>query len=84
MEITVPMTSQEYDCLSSHTSKASPANHALMTAAVLSHTDAAGIYQDYEITCGDIEAQALFAVAQLHCSSALSKIADAIKRAKGQ
>jgi hypothetical protein len=82
MEIQFPVTGQEYDCLSSHAPDNSPANHALTTAAVVSHSGADGIYQSYEIICDDTEAQALRRVAQQHCHSVVTKIDEAIKKAK--
>jgi|Tabmets5t2r1_1033131.scaffolds.fasta_scaffold356689_1 hypothetical protein len=82
MEIKLPLTGEEYDCLSRHVPENSPASRALTTAAVLSHSGAYGIYHSYEITCDETEAQALRRVAQHHCHSVVTKIDEVIKKAK--
>jgi hypothetical protein len=80
VEITISLVAQDYECLLSHVSAESPADHMLRTAAISSHSDPDALYQRYEIICDETQAEELRTTAQQHCPDVLPKIEEAIKK----
>ena len=74
MQISVLITSEEYESLITHAPEESSASRALSRAAIVSQIDGDGISQNYEIECDEAGANALLALAQIHSPSAFQKI----------
>lgn len=81
MQITISLVAQDYECLLSHVSAESPADHTLRTAAISSHSGPDALYQSYEIICDETQAEELRMTARQHCPDVLAKIDDAVKNA---
>jgi hypothetical protein len=81
MRITISLVARDYECLLSHVSAESPADHTLRTAAISSHSGPDALYQSYEIICDETQAEELRTTARLHCPDVFPTIDAAIKNA---
>lgn len=81
MQITISLAAHDYECLLSHVSAESRADHALRTAAISSHSGPDALYQSYEVICDEAQGDELRAMARLHCPDVLPKIDAALKKA---
>jgi hypothetical protein len=79
MPITISLAAHDYECLLSHVSADSSADRTLRTAAISSHSGPDALYQSYEISCDERQAEELRAIAGQHCPGVLPRLDDALK-----